>query len=111
MTRIGLGTIFKWIDNNEIVSIAAIVRKTKNAGIVGLVYTPGKFRGRGYATSCVQKISELILSNGYSYCGLFTDKSNPTSNYIYKKIGYLPTIEFSDIEYEKQNHLDRNDMG
>jgi hypothetical protein len=100
-TRVSLGNIFKWIDNDEIVSIAAIVRKTKNAGIVGLVYTPDKLRGRGYATSCVQKLSELILSSGYRYCGLFTDKSNPTSNHIYKKIGYLPTIEFTDIEYEK----------
>ena len=99
--RVELGDFFKWIDNNEIVSIAAIVRKTKKAGIVGLVYTPAKLRGRGYATSCVQKLSEYILSSGYRYCGLFTDKSNPTSNHIYKKIGYLPLSEFTDIEYEK----------
>lgn len=98
--RVGLGDIFKWIDNDEIVSIVAIVRKTKNASIIGLVYTPEKLRGRGYATSCVQKLSELILCNGYKYCGLFTDKSNPASNHIYKKIGYFPILEFTEIEYE-----------
>jgi predicted GNAT family acetyltransferase len=97
--RISGGNIFKWIVKDEIVSIAAIVRKTKNYGIVGLVYTPQKLRGRGYATSTVQKLSEHILQSGFTYCGLFTDKSNPTSNYIYKTIGYTPVSEFSDIEF------------
>lgn len=93
------GNIFKWVDNGETVSIAAIVRRTKSFGIVGLVYTPDKLRGKGYATSSVQKLSEHILQSGFKYCGLFTDKANPTSNNIYKKIGYAPTTEFTDIEY------------
>ena len=98
--RIALGNIFKWVDKEEIVSIAAIVRKTKTIGFVGLVYTPAEFRGKGYATSSVQKLSEHILQNGFTCCGLFTDKSNPTSNHIYKKIGYKPLTEFADIEFE-----------
>jgi predicted GNAT family acetyltransferase len=98
--RIALGNLFKWVDKGEIVSIAAIVRKTRHLGIVGLVYTPDESRGKGYATSCVQKLSEHILQNGFKYCALFTDKSNPTSNHIYKKIGYFPITEFTDIEYE-----------
>jgi predicted GNAT family acetyltransferase len=98
--RIASGSIFKWIDREEVVSIAAIVRRTKNMGIVGLVYTPDKLRGKGYATGTVQKLSEYILQNGFSGCGLFTDKSNPTSNHIYKKIGYSPLTEFADIEFE-----------
>lgn len=98
--RIASGNLFKWVDEGEIVSIAAIVRKTRHLGIVGLVYTPDESRGKGYATSCVQKVSEHILQNGFKYCGLFTDKSNPTSNHIYKKIGYNPITEFTDIEYE-----------
>lgn len=99
-TRISLGNIFKWVDNNEVVSIAAIVRKTKNVGFIGFVYTPNNQRGKGYATSCVKKLSEHILNDGFKYCGLFTDKSNPTSNHIYKKIGYEIITEFSDIEFE-----------
>ena len=97
--RISLGKIFKWVDNKEVVSIAALVRQTKNIGIIGLVYTPNQLRGKGYATSCVKKLSEYILNNGFNYCGLFTDKSNPTSNHIYKKIGYEIITEFSDIEF------------
>jgi predicted GNAT family acetyltransferase len=101
--RISKSDIYKWVVNGKNVSFAAIVRKTRNAGIVGLVYTPNDQRGKGYATSCVQKLSEHILQSGFKYCGLFTDKANPESNYIYKKIGYLPITEFSDIEFGTNN--------
>ena len=97
--KVASGDVFKWVDKGNIVSIAAINRKTKNAGIIGLVYTPEECRGNGYATSHVQKLSEYILQNGFKYCGLFTDKANPTSNHIYKKIGYEPITEFVDIGY------------
>ena len=99
-TRIALGNVFKWTDKGNTVCMAAINRKTKNSGIIGLVYTPEEYRGNGYATSHVQKLSEYILQNGFSYCGLFTDKANPTSNSIYKKIGYEPITEFLDIGYK-----------
>lgn len=99
LRRIEAGNFYKWICNGEIVSIAAIVRKTKNTCIIGIVYTPPKLRGYGYATSCVQRLSEIILETGYKYCGLFTDKANPTSNNIYQKIGYVPIEEHSDIEF------------
>ncbi len=97
--RIEAGNVFKWFNDGKMVSIAGIVRKTKNIGIVGLVYTPFEFRGNGYATSSVLKLSEFILENGFNKCGLFTDKSNPTSNHIYRKIGYEPLTEFADIEF------------
>lgn len=96
---ISAGKIFKWVDNGKTVSMAAMICKTKRFGIVSLVYTPDKLRGNGYATSCVQKLSEHLLQSGFKSCGLFTDKANPTSNSIYKKIGYVPITEFSDIDY------------
>jgi uncharacterized protein len=97
---VAAGDVFKWTDGRNAVSIAAINRKTKNAGIIGLVYTPQVYRRKGYATGLVQKLSEYILQNGFTYCGLFTDKANPASNHIYKKIGYNPIAEFMDIGYK-----------
>ncbi len=96
--RIKSGNFFKLIDNEEVVSMAALIRKTKNIGIIGFVYTPHDLRGRGYATTCVWKLSEQILNTGFKYCGLFTDASNPTSNKIYRNIGYLPVAEFNEIK-------------
>jgi uncharacterized protein len=99
--RTALGNIFKWTDQGKILSIAAINRKTKNSGIVGLVFTPEEYRGKGYATSLVQKLSEYILQKGFKYCGLFTDKANPASNHIYQKIGYKPVTEFTDTRFRE----------
>jgi len=103
LNKIRNENLYCWRANGKMVSIAAIMRNTKNIGIVGLVYTPKEFRGNGYATGIVIKLSELILKRGFSKCGLFTDISNPTSNKIYKKIGYEPKSEFADI-YFKNNY-------
>ncbi len=96
--RIEAGNFFKWIVDGETVSMAALIRKTKNIGIVGFVYTPKNLRGKGYATVCTWKLSEHILQSGFKYCGLFTDASNPVSNKIYRNIGYLPVTEFIEIK-------------
>jgi uncharacterized protein len=99
-SKIAAGDVFKWTDKGKSVCMAAINRRTKNAGIIGMVYTPDEYRRSGYATSHVQKLSEYTLQKGFKYCGLFTDKANPTSNHIYKKIGYEPITESLDIGYK-----------
>lgn len=91
--------VFKWTLSDRIVCVSIITRSTKNTGIIGLVYTPPDFRGNGYATGCVQKLSEHILKSGYKSCGLYTDVSNPVSNSIYKKIGYVKKSGFNDIRF------------
>lgn len=75
------------------VSIAAITRKMQTVCNVAGVYTPPYFRGRGYATSCVAKVSQIILNQGYKNSILSTDLSNPTSNKIYHAIGYNPVCD------------------
>ncbi len=97
---ISKNNLFNWFnERNELVSMAGMIRSTSNIGIVGLVYTPKHFRGKGYAKSCVQKLSEHILTIGHKHCGLFTESANPTSNKIYKEIGYEVFAEFSDIAF------------
>jgi predicted GNAT family acetyltransferase len=101
MVRSGIadGIFFLWTDENIPVSMAAINRKTKNTGVVGYVYSPEEHRRKGYATAVVQKLSEHILRSGFKYCGLFTDQANPTSNHIYRKIGYEPITTFAAIGF------------
>ena len=98
--KIEKGSIYKWVQQEETLSIAAIMRKTPNAGFVGLVYTPPPLRGKAYATACVYRLSEQILQGGSRYCGLFTDVANPASNHVYKKIGYVSMDYFNDIQFE-----------
>lgn len=98
---ISKNNLFNWFNNrNELVSMAGMIRSTSNIGIVGLVYTPKHFRGKGFAKSCVHKLSEHILNSGHKHCGLFTESTNPTSNKIYKEIGYEVSAEFSDIAFD-----------
>lgn len=89
-TGITQHSIFLWQDGNEAVSMAKKSRPTPNGISVSLVYTPREYRGRGYATSCVAALSQNLLDQGYSFCSLYTDLANPTSNKIYTDIGYKP---------------------
>ncbi|HEY6172458.1 MAG TPA: GNAT family N-acetyltransferase, partial [Candidatus Kapabacteria bacterium] len=97
--RIEGGNVFVWRDGHELVSIAATVRKTTNAAIIGIVYTPDKLRGKGYASTLVGKLTENLLAGGFTKCGLFTEADNPISNGIYRKIGYEPVGGYSDIMF------------
>ena len=75
------------------VSIAAVDRPTRNGIAIHSVYTPPEHRNNGYATSSVLLLTQKMLTDCYSFCCLYTDLSNPTSNSIYVKIGYVPVAD------------------
>jgi uncharacterized protein len=85
-------SIFIWDDNGP-VSMAKKARPTKNGIVVNLVFTPQEHQRKGYATTCVAHVSQYLLDAGYSFCSLYTDLANRTSNSIYMKIGYEPIID------------------
>lgn len=86
------GHLFVWDDDGP-VSMAAWTGKTPNGVRVNFVYTLPELRGRGYATSCVAALSQRLLDQGNAYCCLYTDLANPTSNAIYRRIGYRPVCD------------------
>lgn len=86
-------------DKGQIVSMAAYNRQTKNAGTIALVYTPPEFRRNGYASIITALLSQIILDSGKSFCNLFTDLANPTSNSIYQKIGYKYLGEIIELKF------------
>ena len=93
--------IYVWEDGQP-VSIAATARPMVKGITVNLVYTPPELRGRGYASACVATLSQLMLDSGRQYCCLFTDLANPTSNKIYRQIGYLPICDFNEYVFEER---------
>jgi uncharacterized protein len=56
------------------------------------VYTPKENRTCGYAAACVRGLSSVLIDAGYR-CILYTDLGNPTSNSIYRRIGYRAVSE------------------
>jgi len=87
-------------DNGIPVTTAHAGRRMQNVSGIAGVYTPPYFRGKGYATSCVAQLSQLMLDKGFIRCALYTDLANPTSNSIYQKIGYTPICDSLDIKFE-----------
>lgn len=84
-------TLYLWEDDSgEVVSLAGVGSKTPNGVRIGPVYTPPEARNRGYASALVATISQAELDAGRRFCFLFTDLANPTSNHIYRTIGYEP---------------------
>lgn len=85
-----------WEDGNR-VSMAAAVSPTKHGARIGYVYTPPNQRAKGYATSLVADLSRQLLAEGREFCFLYTDLANPTSNAIYRRIGYQPVQDVLQI--------------
>jgi hypothetical protein len=92
---LGYRGLFVWDDGGP-VSLAAFGGKAPNGVRVSLVYTPPELRRRGYATAAVAALTRLLLDEGNRYCCLYTDLANPTSNRIYRQIGYRPLCDVND---------------
>ncbi len=97
------GEIYLWEDAGQPISMAAKTRPTDHGMTVGRVYTPPELRRKGYATSCVTGVCREILKNGYDFCTLYTDLSNPTSNSIYMKIGFRPVCDSAQYTFSNTN--------
>jgi predicted GNAT family acetyltransferase len=96
--QVDRGEVYFWEDG-EPVSMSAACRPTGDAVSIGLVYTPPHLRNHGYASSCVATLCEVLLASGYRYCMLYTDLSNPTSNSIYKRIGFTEVCDSADYSF------------
>lgn len=95
-SRLGL-----WVHevDGQVTSMAGHSGPTPNGIRVGPVYTPPQHRGRGYASALVAAESQWLLDNGHSYCFLYTDLANPTSNAIYQRIGYRQVAESAEYAF------------
>lgn len=96
--HVAAGMLLIW-DDGEPVSMAAATRSTPHGGSISLVYTPPDKRRHGYASACVASLSQRLLDSGKSFCTLFTDLANPTSNRIYQRMGYGPLADCLEIRF------------
>jgi uncharacterized protein len=95
---------FLWVDAGGVpVSFAAYGNPTAHGIRIGPVYTPPEQRGHGYASACVATLSQQLLDSGRTFCFLFTDLANPTSNHIYATIGYRPVSDVDVYEFAGEN--------
>jgi len=91
--------LYLWEDGGVGVSMVGAGGETPNGIRIGPVYTPPDLRGRGYASSLTAAASADQLERGNRFCFLFTDLANPTSNRIYRAIGYEPVCDVDQIRF------------
>ena len=89
--------LFVWEDERPR-SIAVAHGRTPRGVRVGYVYTPPESRRHGYASALVAEVSQSMLDAGSDFCVLYTDQSNPTSNAIYRRLGYRPIADVRDYD-------------
>jgi GNAT superfamily N-acetyltransferase len=91
--RIDQGEMWIWEDRGVAVSVARLSAPAAQTVRVGFVYTPPEQRRNGYAGASVAAISAHALNAGASHCVLYTQLDNPTSNGIYRHLGYEAVAE------------------
>ncbi len=71
------------------------------AGMVRVdpVYTPARFRERGYAGAVTFAVSQAALAAGATDVVLYTDPANVTSNALYRRLGYVPIAAFTGYDF------------
>lgn len=98
----GRGGFTIWEDGGP-VSLAGWGGTTPNGVRIGPVYTPPEHRRRGYGSAVTAAVSAERLASGRTFCFLYTDVANPTSNKIYTDIGYEPVCDSIDYAFDRLN--------
>ena len=98
--RVAQGEIWLWEDGGQPASMARLSAPAAGAVRVGFVYTPPQFRRRGYAGASVAALSARATADGARECLLYTQLSNPTSNGIYRRIGYQAVHEVLSYRFQ-----------
>jgi len=97
-TALAGGHLWVW-DDSDTASMALSRVPVEGVVRVAGVYTPADRRRHGYAGACVHALSKRLRDAGYG-CVLYTDLANPTSNSIYRRIGYKAVAEVLRYRFE-----------
>jgi predicted GNAT family acetyltransferase len=81
-----------WDDDGPC-AMVAFARTVGGIARIGPVYTPPERRRHGYAAACTAAVSQHVLDHHADGCVLYTDLANPTSNAVYRRLGYQAVAE------------------
>ena len=98
-TRMADGGVRIWTDPaGERVAFAGRTAAVAGVSRVGPVFTARGHRGRGYAAGVTAMVTADALRMGSSLV-LFTDITNPTSNGVYRRLGYQQVVDRAVIMF------------
>src|SRR5699024_2904096 len=85
-------SLYVW-ENGTSVSMARATPAAVGVARIGYLYAPAALRGQGYALACVGELSLYVHDVLGTQCMLYTELENPTSNRIYRRLGYRAVSE------------------
>ena len=89
--RVAAGAFTLWRDaTNTPVALAGCQREIEGARRVGPVYTAEPHRRHGYGAAVTAASCRRALGDGTSELLLYADIDNPTSNTLYRRLGFEP---------------------
>lgn len=98
--RVTEGRLVLWeAPDGHPVSMACVSPTIEGQARVHLVYTPPAERGRGYAAGATEAVSRVALDGGVAQVLLFANLANPTSNALYRRLGYRPVTDHLTVEF------------
>jgi len=89
---LGAQRLFVW-DDDAPRSMCRATAGVAGVSRIGLVYTPPQDRGRGYATAAVAALCQRLRRDRGTVPVLYTQLANPTSNRIYRRLGFRAVAE------------------
>lgn len=81
------GGLYFLYEGDRAVSMGNFACMAPRHAKINYIYTPEEDRGKGYASYLTGCLCEMIFSRGFTPM-LYADVNNPTSNGIYRKLGF-----------------------
>ena len=97
----GRGRTLLPVGGRRLVSLCGVGGRRRTGSGSGRSTRRRRLRGRGYASDLVRRSARPQLDAGRRFCFLFTDPANPTSNHIYRAIGYEPVRDVDAWRFER----------
>jgi RimJ/RimL family protein N-acetyltransferase len=97
--RIDDREVWCWTIDETPVAMAACSQAAAGVARIGPVYTPPDQRGNGYAAGVTAAAAQGALERGAEHVMLYADRSNLTSNALYRRLGFEPDHDAEDLGF------------
>jgi GNAT superfamily N-acetyltransferase len=92
------GVMVLWVEGGAPAAMAGHSAVVGGMARIGPVFTPEPLRGNGYGSAATAAAVRSAQSSGANTVVLFTDADYPTSNAVYRRLGFEPVEDFLELE-------------